>query len=133
MIVMIIKILFINQVGVICYNYNDYILLYLLQTIIHKLRMQHNTSSFRRRGICVCGFTILLSIAAERPKSLKTFLFSALLVGAQLCWLIVVFAFILSMVSLASVFERLDAHSSKPLIDCCVMAALPLFLYFRFN
>ena len=81
----------------------------------------------------MCGFTILISIAAERPKYLKTFLFSALLVVAQLCWLIVVFAFILSMGSLSSVFERPDAHKSIPLVDCCVMAALSLFLYFRFN
>ena len=30
------------------------------------------------------------------------------------------------MVSLASVFERLDAHQSIPLVDCCV-AAISLF------
>jgi hypothetical protein len=51
--------------------------------------VQHNTSAFRRRGICMCSFTKLISVATERPKSLKTFLFSASLVVAQL-WLIVV-------------------------------------------
>ena len=117
----------VSSVCFICYN--DFYFI-LLQTILHKLGVQHNTSAFRRRDICICGFTILISIAAERPKSLKTFLFSASLVVVQLCWLIVVFADILSMVSLASVFERLDAHTSIPLVDCCVMAALPLFLYF---
>ena len=48
-------------------------------------------SAFRRRGICGCGFTTLMSVAAERHNSLKSFLLSASLVAAQLCWLIVVF------------------------------------------
>jgi hypothetical protein len=35
------------------------------------------------------------------------------------------------MVSLASAFERLDAHSSKPLVDCCVV--LRVIVRFVFN
>ena len=48
-------------------------------------------SAFRRRGICSCGFTTLMSVAAKRHNSLKSFLLSASLVATQLCWLIVVF------------------------------------------
>ena len=75
-----------------------------------------------------------MNFTAKRHNSLKSFLVSVLLVAAQFCWLVVVFAFILRMVSLASVFKRLDAHESIPLVDCCVMAAcVSLFLCFRFN
>ena len=49
------------------------------------------------------------------------------LVAAQLSGLVVVFAFILHMVSLASVLERLDAHKSIPLVNC-VLLCLSLYL-----
>ena len=79
-------------------------------------------SAFWRRGFCSYGFTTLMSVAAKRHNSLKRFLSSALLVATQLLWLIVVFAFIFCMVSLASVFKRR------------VMAAfVSLFLCFHFN
>ena len=74
-----------------------------------------------RRGICICGFETLMSVSAERHSSLKSFLLFALLVAAQLCWLIVLFAFILCMVSLSSVFERMDAQESIPLVDCVLL------------
>ena len=71
-----------------------------------------------------------MSVAAKRHTSLKSFLLSALLVAAQFCWLIVVFAFILCMASLVSVFKRQDAHKSIPLVGCYVMAAcVSLYLY----
>ena len=120
----------VSSVCFICYDDFNFI---SLRTIIYKLGVHHNTFAFWRRGICMCGFTIQISIAVERPKSLKTLLFSVSLVVAKLCWFIVVFACILCMDSLASVFERLDAHEYIPLVDGCVMAALSLFLYFHLN
>ena len=86
-------------------------------------------SAFRRRGICSCGFTTLMSVAAERHNSSKSFLLSVSLVATQLCWLIVVFACILRMVSLVSVSKRMDAHESIPLIGCVVLR-LSLYLFF---
>ena len=91
--------LFIKQVDVACYS--DFILLFFTKCLLMNWAYNVTPSAFWRRGICICGFITLISVAAERHTSLKSFLLSASRVTAQLCWLIVVFVLILHMVSLA--------------------------------